>query len=154
MRVVPIFLVLFFLTNCLIFGQSVLVSQSSPSGKDGTLKLGSPGEAKVNTPSLPVIWKEFLPPWRLEDQNGDGVYDYAIRRDKKLRNEAEAYDFNYDGTFDDYYIYEDGVLIRREVDSNFDGKIDLWVYLKNGSYIRGYEKDSNFDGILDKVKLY
>lgn len=154
MRHLPIIFLLFLLSVALVSGQSVLVSQSQGASRDAALVLGAPGDTKVNIPSLPAQWKDYLPPWRLEDQNADGVYDYALRRDKKQRNEAEAYDFNYDGMFDDYYIYEEGVLIRREVDSNFDGKIDLWVYLKNGSYIRAYEKDNDFDGILDKVKQY
>lgn len=154
MRVVPLVLIGLLIAAHPILAQSVLASQTLGAGKESALKLGVPGQEKSGIPSLPTQWKDCPPPWKLEDQNADGSYDYAIKRDKKLRNEAEAYDFNFDGQFDDFYLYDEGVLVRREVDSNFDGLIDLWVYLKNGSYIRGFEKDSDFDGILDKVKLY
>jgi hypothetical protein len=55
---------------------------------------------------------------------------------------------------DDFYYYERGQLIRQEVDTNFDGRIDVWVYLHEGLYIKSYERDSDYDGEIDLVKEY
>ena len=44
--------------------------------------------------------------------------------------------------------------IREEIDSNFDGKADIWIYLYKGIYIKKYEKDTDFDGKVDIVKDY
>ena len=54
---------------------------------------------------------------------------------------------------DDFYYFEEGKLIREEIDSNFDGTVDIWVYL-DGMYILKYEMDSDFDGAIDLVKDY
>ncbi|MCK5198831.1 MAG: hypothetical protein KAR21_10790, partial [Spirochaetales bacterium] len=59
-----------------------------------------------------------------------------------------------DGKMDDLYFYSNGIIVRREIDSNFDLKIDLWVYIKDGSFIEKYEQDLDFDGIIDKVKTF
>jgi hypothetical protein len=45
-------------------------------------------------------------------------------------------------------------LIRQEVDTNFDGRIDVWVYLHEGLYIESYRRDSDYDGEIDLVKEY
>ena len=88
------------------------------------------------------------------DSNHDGNVDYIVKSDDTGAKVIEALDYNHDGEMDDLYFYADGIIIRREVDSNFDMNIDLWVYIKNGSLIEKYEQDLNFDGIIDKVKLF
>ncbi|MCD6397576.1 MAG: hypothetical protein J7L71_08545 [Spirochaetaceae bacterium] len=88
------------------------------------------------------------------DSNHDGNVDYIVRSDDTGTKVMEALDYNHDGIMDDLYFYADGIIIRREVDSNFDMNIDLWVYIKNGSLIEKYEQDLDFDGIIDKVKLF
>ena len=55
---------------------------------------------------------------------------------------------------DDYYFYDDGRLIREEIDTNFDEKVDVWVYLFEGIYIEKIEQDSDFDGQIDLVQEY
>jgi hypothetical protein len=55
---------------------------------------------------------------------------------------------------DDLYFYSKGIIVRREIDSNFDMKIDIWVYIKDGSLIEKYEQDLDFDGTIDKVKIF
>ena len=55
---------------------------------------------------------------------------------------------------DDFYFYENGVLVRHEIDSNFDSLPDIWVYLDEGVYIKRIERDKDFDGTPDFVKQY
>jgi len=88
------------------------------------------------------------------DSNHDGNIDYIVKSDDAGVKVMEALDFNHDGMMDDFYFYGDGIIIRREVDSNFDMKIDLWVYIKDGSLIEKYEQDLDFDGVIDKVKIF
>ncbi len=86
------------------------------------------------------------------DRNFDTVIDYIVRYDQAGLKLYEASDYNYDGKMDDFYFFEAGRLIRQEIDSNFDSDIDIWVYLEDGIYIRRYELDVDFDGIIDTVK--
>ncbi|MBA7527555.1 hypothetical protein ES705_19731 [subsurface metagenome] len=48
----------------------------------------------------------------------------------------------------------DGRLIRQEIDTNFDEKVDVWAYLFDGIYIEKLEQDSDFDGRIDLVQEY
>ncbi len=88
------------------------------------------------------------------DSNHDGRVDYIVRSDDTGDKVMEALDYNHDGKMDDLYFYDEGIIVRREVDSNFDMNIDLWVYIKNGSLVEKYEQDLDFDGIIDKVKIF
>ena len=69
------------------------------------------------------------------DRNFDTVIDYNVEYDLGHRKLYEEMDFNHDGH------------------SNFDGTVDIWVYL-DGMYILKYEMDSDFDGAIDLVKDY
>ncbi len=89
------------------------------------------------------------------DTNDDGRVDYMVQTHVKTNEKMmEVLDFNNDGKMDDFYFYERGVLRKRTVDSNYDGLIDLRVYIKDGVYIAYYEKDSDFDGKIDTIKRY
>ena len=88
------------------------------------------------------------------DTNEDGSINYLVKLNEKGEKIAEALDYNHNGSMDDFYFYENGVLARRLIDSNYDAVIDIWVYLSEGVYIRKYEQDTNHDGVVDKVKLY
>ena len=88
------------------------------------------------------------------DSNNDGNIDYFIRTNSDGDKVLELMDFNHDGEMDDLYFYSDGIIVRREVDSNFDMKIDIWVYIKDGTMIEKYEQDIDFNGDIDKVKVF
>ena len=88
------------------------------------------------------------------DSNTDGSADYLVRTNMDGTKVLESIDFNHDGKMDDLYFYLKGIIVRREIDSNFDMKIDVWVYIKDGSFIEKYEQDLDFDGIIDKVKIF
>jgi hypothetical protein len=92
--------------------------------------------------------------WIVSDENDDGMVDYGIYFDDEGIKVFEAVDFDKNGQMDDFYFYEDGILVRQEIDQNADGMIDLWVYVSEGVYIEGYERDSDYDGRIDVVKLY
>ena len=88
------------------------------------------------------------------DSNTDGNIDYLVRTNIDGDKVMESIDFNFDGEMDDLYFYSEGIIVRREIDSNFDLKIDVWVYIKDGSFIEKYEQDLDFDGLIDKVKIF
>ena len=88
------------------------------------------------------------------DSNNDGEIDYLVKTGVDGEKEMEVLDYNHDGKMDDFYIYENGVLRQRAIDSNFDTKIDIWVYIKEGVYISRYEEDSDYDGTMDVDKSY
>lgn len=89
-----------------------------------------------------------------DDRNGDGMLDYAVRLTDDLLKDREAVDFNHDGMMDDFYFYANEVLQRQEIDTNFDGAIDLWVFLTEGVYVERYERDTDYDGYPDVVRDY
>lgn len=85
------------------------------------------------------------------DNNFDSMIDYSVEYDLQHRKIYEEMDFNYDGSMDDFYFFEEGRLVRQEIDSNFDGRLDIWIHLE-GLYIRKYEMDRDFDGVVDFVQ--
>lgn len=92
--------------------------------------------------------------WIPGDTDNDGRMDYALMLDDMNRKRFEAMDFNRDGLMDDFYIYEGGVLTAEQLDTNFDGAIDLWIFMHDGVRIRGYERDTDYDGEVDLVKEF
>ena len=88
------------------------------------------------------------------DNNYDGKIDYSLEIDEFGNKVHEETDFNLDGSMDDFYFYSNGVLIRQEIDTNYDNKPDVWIYLEKGIYIIKVERDKNFDGIIDYTKQY
>lgn len=88
------------------------------------------------------------------DSNNDGNIDYFVRINFDGDKIMESMDFNHDGKMDDLYFYSNGIIVRREVDSNFDSNIDIWVYIKDGTLIEKYEQDLDFNGDIDKTKIF
>jgi len=134
------------------FSQSGNVSVIKPNSAG--FKLAIAGEAKITLPSLALEHGAYATGWITEDRNSDKKIDYAFKVDKKNQKTLEVYDFNFDGFMDDYSTFVDGILSRREIDSNFDKNIDIWLYLYKGTHVQAYEKDKNYDGIIDVVKQY
>ena len=88
------------------------------------------------------------------DRDFNGAVDYALVYRNDGNKEYEELDYNYDGEMDDFYFYRSGVLNHRHVDTNDDGKADLWVFLDEGVYIWKVERDMDFNGVVDYVKEY
>jgi hypothetical protein len=88
------------------------------------------------------------------DTSGDGQFDYILEYDEAGLKKYEALDFNRDGVIDDHYYYARDILKRREIDTNYDGEVDVWVYLKEGIYVERYQRDTDFDGKVDLEKNF
>jgi hypothetical protein len=97
---------------------------------------------------------EYGASWITGDSDGDGRVDYALYLDESSRKRFEAVDFNGDGLMDDFYVYRGGVLHEEQLDTNFDGTIDLWIFMHDGVRVRGYERDSDYDGTIDLVREF
>ncbi len=92
---------------------------------------------------------------RLEkDSAGRGFVDYILRFDSRGRKIEEEIDTNGDGRMDTFYYYTNGVLSRVEVDTRYNGKIDLKVWLREGIYVERYERSTRDDGVFDVVKVF
>lgn len=116
--------------------------------------LGAIGEQKISALEFPFDIAHYGDDYSRIDRNSDGRVDYVAKSERGGAKSFEAMDFNNDGFLDDFYIYEKGSLVRREVDSNFDLKIDLWLYLYEGTYVEAYERDVDFNGTIDVVKSF
>lgn len=92
--------------------------------------------------------------WETSDSNGDGTVDYVVLSDADGLKVQEAYDYSGDGKLDDYYFYDEGKLVIREVDSTDDGQIDIWVRLYDGHLISEVQRDTTGDGDPDYVRTY
>ena len=90
--------------------------------------------------------------WFLSDRDGDGATDYAVKVDEAGRKLLEAMDYNKDGFMDDFYYYDAGVLLREELDTNYDRVLDLWVFIEDGVYVGAYHRDTDHDGEIDLVR--
>ncbi|KGE73773.1 hypothetical protein [Spirochaeta lutea] len=93
--------------------------------------------------------------WVTTDASGDSRVDYAMLvDDESLMRNFEAIDSNNDGKMDDFYIYSNDVLIRREIDQDFNGVIDLVVFISQGVYVEKYYRDQSGDGLIDQVRVF
>jgi len=78
---------------------------------------------------------------------------------------VQPFDLNNDNVADLWKLYtkekeniddakETTKLARKEVDSNFDGKVDIWFHYNLLEALFKEEADSNFDGSIDLVSYY
>ncbi len=115
-------------------------------------------KAEPDNPEKPILIQattlRSFPEGIRTDTNEDGQIDYIVFFDEDGYRSGEELDYNHDGFMDDFYFYARDVLIRREIDSNYDRRIDIWVYIAEGVYVERYERDTDFDGEVDKVKEY
>ncbi len=88
------------------------------------------------------------------DRNGDGKVDYRVLYDSAGRVSEEQMDFKGNGIMDTFYYYKGGVLQRVQIDSKDSGKIDIWVYLLDGTYVQRYERDTDGDGKPDVIRNF
>lgn len=92
------------------------------------------------------------------DINGDGradVFNYIKEREDAaplmVRKES---DLNWDGRIDLRAWFDDnGVITKEEMDGDFDGRVD-WVDHYQGDRRVMSEIDTDFDGIFDLFKYY
>lgn len=88
------------------------------------------------------------------DTSGDGEVDYILVSEPDGDKVLEIMDYDRNGKMDDFCVYGKGVQTMRIIDSNSDGLLDLWVFIKDGSYVEEFRQDRDFDGVVDAVKRY
>lgn len=90
-------------------------------------------------------------PWIVMDSNRDGTSDVATKVSSNgYKKSVEVLDSNFDGIADDFAFFDEhGQMIFQEIDSNHDRKIDLWVTIEDGKYMKRFQRDKNFDGYID-----
>jgi hypothetical protein len=96
------------------------------------------------------------------DMNRDGkpdVWEYSVSVkdaegksvDRLVRKEM---DLNFDGKVDAVYWYDDkGDKVREQLDLDFDGKVDETIFFEKGQVVRK-ERDLNGDGKVDTWLFY
>jgi hypothetical protein len=122
-----------------------------------TVQAGTIREIDENEDGVADQWIEDIGDERFrvsKDRDFDGTADYSLIYDKNGKRIYEELDFNFDTQMDDFYFYIADVLDHRTVDTNFDGEVDLWVFLDEGVYVRKIERDLDYDGEIDYVKEY
>ncbi len=78
----------------------------------------------------------------------------ATPRMQQITAKEIKLDRNYDGKIDRIEVYnEEGRVIRIEVDTTNDGKMNEWIYLKDGVRSKA-ESDVNGDGKPDSFLKY
>lgn len=87
------------------------------------------------------------------DTNLDGIKDVARFFDAKGDPLREQADTNFDGKLDLWITFVEGQIATVEVDTNFDGKPDEWRTYSGGVLVRT-KRDRNFDGKPDVWEYY
>jgi hypothetical protein len=110
-----------------------------------------PLAAAPENPPAGIASKSSVP--RVEmDLNEDGQIDFARVYNTKGLLDHDEYDYNLDGKMDDFVFYVNAIPVREEIDSDYNGKVDIWVYLAEGKYIKRWERDLDGDGRFDKAQ--
>lgn len=95
--------------------------------------------------------KESKPP-PLTD--GTQKEDYRSQCEVKGDRIEKVYDLNRDKATDVREVYEKGVLVCREIDLNFDGRMDLFRYYDSKGIPKQEEIDLDKDGRIDIVTYF
>jgi hypothetical protein len=78
----------------------------------------------------------------------------ATPRTQKVKAKEIKLDRNYDGKIDRLEVYDEkGRVVRIEADTTGDGKMNEWIYFKDGVRSKA-EKDVNGDGKVDSFLTY
>ena len=91
------------------------------------------------------------PPLKSEEK---GEEDFRAQCEVKGDRIEKSYDLNRDKAIDVREVYNGKTLICREVDLNFDGKMDLFRYYDERGVPRQEEIDLDKDGRLDIVTYF
>lgn len=92
------------------------------------------------------------------DINGDqkaDVYNYyrTGEGDESRLLVRKEINLNFEGPVDVVQIWDNGEMLREEIDADFDGRIDWKDYYDGGERIRA-EWDTNFDDLPDLIRHY
>jgi hypothetical protein len=87
------------------------------------------------------------------DTNLDGIKDVVRTFNAKGEALHEEADSDYDGRIDVWLNFVDGRLAEEDEDTNHDGKPDVWKFYVNGQLQR-IRRDRNGDGKPDQWEMY
>ena len=87
------------------------------------------------------------------DTNLDGIKDVVRTFNAKGEALHEEADSNYDGKIDVWVSFVAGRMSEEDLDTNFNGKIDVWKYYVDGELSR-VKRDTNNDGKPDVWEIY
>jgi hypothetical protein len=87
------------------------------------------------------------------DTNLDGIKDVVRTFNAKGEAVHEEADTDYDGKIDVWVDFIDGRMSQEKIDTNHDGKPDVWKFYLNGQLSR-IQRDTNHDGKPDIWEIY
>jgi len=87
------------------------------------------------------------------DTNLDGIKDVVRTFNSRGEAQHEEADTNYDGKIDVWMNFVAGRLAEEDEDANHDGKPDVWKYYVSGQLSR-IKRDRNGDGSPDVWEIY
>lgn len=87
------------------------------------------------------------------DTNLDGIKDVVRTFNQKGEALREEADTDYDGRIDVWVNFVDGRIAQEDVDTNHDGKADVWKFFVDGQLQR-IRRDRNGDGKPDVWEIY
>ncbi len=124
--------------------------QTSRTISKGSAWISHAGAWAVETllTALLILTACTAPPSR--GKAGSRCPEVDLRFDERERIEERRIDKNGDCRFDEVVYYDDGRPRRAEIDSDFDGRVDTWVYFEpDGKTISRRERDTDGDGRPD-----
>jgi hypothetical protein len=98
-------------------------------------------------PVIITVRKGGRPGCRAVDFNRDGTIDVFVYYDEQGRDRRREYGFDRPDRPNEIDYFQDGQLIRKERETNNDGKIDTWDYYEGGRLARE-ERDTSGDGLV------
>lgn len=108
------------------------------------------------------VWKMYdegnrtTPTCEQADLDHDGDIDYEVATNRSNIREFEKFDFDFDGRFDAFTIFDpiSGAIVETQRDSDFDGKYDLKEVYDDQGRISSIRRDMNADGDPDVWEQY
>lgn len=81
-----------------------------------------------------------------------GLFAIAIYYNSPLNR--DGVDYNGDGLLDEKWFYINDVILKTELDRNFDGKADLIYKYDRKGIVKSSKSDENFDGVYETKSKY
>ena len=134
--------------NPLPASSELLALQASRASRSLAAPLAPPAQAQLPAPVVLQYDDQEQLAEKRTDTNGDGRHDEVVFYEDGKPERAES-DTNYDGRVDLWITYDaDGKPAAQERDTNGDGKRDQWIQLEDG-VPRNQRDDKNGDGKPD-----
>ena len=131
------------------------VKPSGPAGSTPAVKESPTTVASLSKKNIPSNMPAPFKNVEVRDLNGDGVPDlwlyYSPLKPTEIVRQEEATQF--DGRVDVWSYFKDGKLVRREVDTKAKGAADTFYYYENDKMVRE-ERDNHGTGDVSFRAIY